>query len=370
MKKIISIVLTLILVLGAMTLVACKKDGDVSVKETTFNFELIKAIDEETGERDDYYVIRSLTLSDEDNDKIEEGETIEVVIPATHNGKPVREIKQNAFKNIKGVSKFSFEKTADGKYNIQTINSGVFAGCSDLTEIELPFTGKSADAKNEEKLFGYVFGTDSSDGSTSITQSHNSGSDTTDYYIPSGLKKVTLDCDTLSIYAFSGNTILEALVFSGDVTVIPQGFFKGCTSLDEIEIPDSVTEIGKDAFNGCTGLYGIDLNNVEKLGNDAFNGCTKIGFGDNTLVVNCDEIGEGAFEGCTTLAKLEISTPVISLRAFNGCTALKNVKLTCAEGGVIKSGAFANNKESLKLENVVGVANYSVEKFAFDFEIL
>lgn len=368
MKKIISIILTLILALGAMTLVACKKDGDVSVKNTEFDFELKKAVDED-GDRDDYYVIRSLKISDDDSDKIDEGETIEIVIPATYKSLPVREIKENALKNVKGISKISFEKNAEGKYNIQTINSGAFAGCSDLTEIELPFTGKSLDAKNEEKLFGYVFGTESSDGCTSITQSRNAGTDTTAYYVPSALTKVTLDGENLAVYAFSGNTIIETLVFSGNVETIPEGFFKGCTALNEITIPDSVTTIGNDAFNGCTGLYGIDLNNVTSLGNGAFSGCTKLGFGDNTLVVNCAVIGEDVFNGCTTLSKLEISTSVIPSGAFNGCTALKNVKLTCASGGVIKSGAFMNCGEKLIEANVIGLTNYDVEDLAFDFQI-
>lgn len=369
MKKIISIILTLILALGVMTLVGCKKDDKVSVKETTFDYELKKAVDD-NGERDDYYIIRSLKISDDDSDKIDDGETIEIVIPATYKSLPVREIKENAFKNVKGISKISFEKNADGKYNIETINSGAFAGCSDLTEIELPFTGKSVDAKNEEKLFGYIFGTEESDGSTSITQSKNVGTDTTAYYIPDGLKKVTLNCDTLSIYAFSGNTILETLVFNGNVTAIPEGFFKGCTSLNDIIIPDSVMEIGNDAFNGCTGLYAIDLNNVETLGNSAFEGCTKLGFGENTLIVNCTKIGEKAFSGCTTLAKLEISTSEIPMEAFSGCTNLKSVNLTCSNGNsVIRSGAFMNCGEQLVRDNVVGINGYTVEALAFDFQI-
>lgn len=368
MKKIISIILTLILAFGVMTLVACKKDEEVSVKETTFDYELKKAVDDD-GNRDDYYIIRSIKISDDDSNKIDDGETIEIVIPATYKSLPVREIKENAFKNVKGISKFSFEKNSDGKYNIETINSGAFAGCSDLTEIELPFTGKSVDAKDDEKLFGFIFGTESSDDCTSITQSRNFGTDTVSYYIPNELKKVTVNGDSLSIYAFSGNTIIETFVFGGNVVAIPEGFFKGCTSLNEIVIPDSVTEIGKDAFNGCTGLYAIDLNNVATLGNNAFSGCTKLGYGENTVVVNCDTIGDGAFSGCTTIAKLEISTSVIPSAAFDGCTALKDVKLTCASGGVIKSGAFMNCGEKLIEANVIGLTNYIVEDLAFDFQI-
>ncbi|HBJ98271.1 MAG TPA: hypothetical protein DDY82_04320 [Clostridiales bacterium] len=369
MKKIISIALTLILALSVMTFIGCKKDSGVSNKETTFVYELKKNVDED-GNKDDYYVIRGFKVSDEDADKMEDGEIVkkEMVVPATYNNLPVREILEGALKNQKIITKLSFEKNADGTFNIQTINSGAFAGCVNLTEIELPFIGKSADAVNEEKVFGYVFGEEQIDGCTSVEQSYNSGTDTKTYYIPSSLTTVTLIGNKLPIYAFCGNTVLKKIVLNSSVTAIPEGAFKGCTALDEIVLPDSVTKIGDDAFNGCTGLYGIDFNKVTTIGNNAFKGCTKLGFGENELIISStvETLGESAFEGCTTISKLSIACLEISRNAFFGCSELTYVNLTCLNGGTIKSMAFMNC-DKLKAENVKNLGIYAVESNAFDF---
>ena len=369
MKKIISIALTLILALSVMTFIGCKNDNGVSNKETTFVYELKKNVDED-GNKDDYYVIRGFKVSDEDADKMDDGEIVkkEMVVPATYNNLPVREIREGALKNQKIITKLSFEKNSDGTFNIQTINSGAFAGCVNLTEIELPFIGKSVDAVNEEKLFGYVFGEEQIDGCTSVEQSYNSGTDTKTYYIPSGLTTVTLLGDKMPIYAFCGNTVLKKVVLNTSVTAISEGAFKGCTSLDEIVLPDSVTKIGDDAFNGCTGLYGIDFNKVTSIGNNAFKGCTKLGFGENVLTITStvETLGENVFEGCTTISKLSIACKIIPMYAFAGCSGLTYVDLTCSADGIIRSGAFINC-EKLKIENVTGLSSYTREFGAFDF---
>lgn len=372
MKKIISIALTLILALSVMTFIGCKKDSGVSNKETTFVYELKKNVDE-GGNKDDYYVIRGFKVSDEDTDKMDDGEIVkkEMVVPATYNNLPVREIREGALKNQKIITKLSFEKNADGTFNIQTINSGAFAGCVNLTEIELPFIGKSADAVNEEKLFGYVFGEEQIDGCTSVEQYYNSGTDKKTYYIPGGLTTVTLIGDKLPIYAFCGNTVLKKVVLNSSVTAIPEGAFKSCTALDEIVLPDSVTTIGDNAFNGCTGLYGIDFNKVTSIGNSAFKGCAKLGFGENVLTISStvETLGESAFEGCTTISKLSVACKVIPINAFAGCSGLTYVDLTCLSNGTIKNGAFINC-EKLKFENVTNLANYTVEGKAFDFDVI
>ena len=54
--------------------------------------------------------------------------------------------------------------------------------------------------------------------------------------------------------AFSGCNSLTSVVIPDSVTSIGNSAFRGCSSLTSVEIPDSVTSIGEDAFYGCNSL--------------------------------------------------------------------------------------------------------------------
>ena len=135
-----------------------------------------------------------------------------------------------------------------------SIGKGAFNGCNALTEITLPFVGKSKTAsKFYEKVFGYIFG---------YTVAYNSvnklPSNTTyqydervtvavtattleyrqayyGYYIPSSLQKVTItSAEQISYHAFYN-----------------------CNKLTSITIPNSITSIGNYAFYKCSDLLTV-----------------------------------------------------------------------------------------------------------------
>ncbi len=62
--------------------------------------------------------------------------------------------------------------------SVTSINAGAFSGCSTMVTIALPFVGGSATATSASAstLFGYIFGTTSYTGATSITQYYNGSS--------------------------------------------------------------------------------------------------------------------------------------------------------------------------------------------------
>ena len=76
----------------------------------------------------------------------------------------------------------------------------------------------------------------------------------------------------VSIFAGTGITTFDELVYFTGLTRIEDGAFAGCTELTSIVIPETVEYIGADAFNGCTGLTSITLlsETPPAIGTDAF----------------------------------------------------------------------------------------------------
>ena len=75
-----------------------------------------------------------------------------------------------------------------------------------------------------------------------------------------------------SIFAGTGITTFEEIVYFTGLTKIEDGAFAGCTELKAIIIPDTVTEIGANAFKGCTQLQYVLLQSTTPptIGTDAF----------------------------------------------------------------------------------------------------
>ena len=76
----------------------------------------------------------------------------------------------------------------------------------------------------------------------------------------------------VSIFAGTGITSFDELVYFTSLTRIEDGAFAGCESLKSVTIPETVTAIGDNAFNGCTGLKTILVlsSTPSAIGTDAF----------------------------------------------------------------------------------------------------
>ena len=76
----------------------------------------------------------------------------------------------------------------------------------------------------------------------------------------------------VSIFAGTGITSFDELVYFTGLTRIEDGAFAGCTELTSITIPENISAIGDNAFKGCTNLESITLTSETppSIGTDAF----------------------------------------------------------------------------------------------------
>ena len=80
------------------------------------------------------------------------------------------------------------------------------------------------------------------------------------------------DDGKVSIFAGTGITSFDELVYFTGLTRIEDGAFAGCTELESITIPENIAVIGDNAFNGCTNLESITVTSSTppSIGTDAF----------------------------------------------------------------------------------------------------
>ena len=144
---------------------------------------------------------------------------------------------------------------------VTSISGGAFSGCAGLESITLPFVGNTAKTSTYgggQYPFGYIFGTVSYTGGVATQQtfySYSNYTSTTTYYIPVGLKSVTVTGGNYVLQgAFSDCSKLTSITLHENLLQISAYAFDGCGSLSNIVIPESVTYIGNYAFRNCNNL--------------------------------------------------------------------------------------------------------------------
>ena len=253
--------------------------------------------------------------------------------------------------------------------SVTSIGQAAFSACSSLESITLPFVGsrKDATSASSSTLFGYIFGTSSSDGSVEIHQ-YYSLSSYTRYYIPSTLKSVTVTGGNILYGAFYGCHSLTNVTIGNDVTSIGASAFNSCYGLTTVTIGSSVASIDTEAFRLCYRLIEVinhsSLNITAGSTEHGYVGCyAKEVHTGTSKIVNVDgylffsangvnyllcylgndteltlpenyngetyEIYESAFENCTELTSINIpnSVTVIGARAFMSCTSLVSIEI-------------------------------------------
>jgi len=241
-----------------------------------------------------------------------------------------------------------------------SIPTGAFYGCSNLTSITMP---NSVSNIGDSAFYGCS-------GLTNITIPVNVTSIGTNVFSGcSGLKSITVDANNNNYASQDGilyNKSKTSIIFvpsaiegsvsiPNGVTSITNETFKDRVGLTSITIPSSITSIGTNAFSGCTGLTEINYNataladftigylysdtgqnangitvnigaNVTKIPAYLFFSpkITSVNFASGSV---CQSIGNYAFYGCTGLTSVTIPNNVTSIgnSAFYGCTGLTEI---------------------------------------------
>ena len=157
---------------------------------------------------------------------------------------------------------------------------------------------------------------------------------TGDIEIPSSVvyNNVRYSVVSINATAFTNCTGLTTINIPMGVTAIEEFTFAGCTGLTAVSIPESVATIGESAFNGCTSLASAVIpNGVTSIGNSAFNGCS--GLTAMTISSSVTQIGSYAFKGCTGLLSIKVEDGNTVYDSRNECNAIINTITNTLELG-------------------------------------
>ena len=237
----------------------------------------------------------------------------------------VTAIGSNVFKNYQNLTSIYFG-------SVEIIGLSAFAGCTALTEVNIPghikTIGGSAFA-NCTALESITL----NGGLINIGSSNYTSSGFGTFAGCIALKSIKLPNTVLHMYSntFSGCLALEDVQLNYGLLDFGVNAFYNCPSLTSIVIPNTVTVMGDNSFKGCSNLKSVVIGSkVTVTGVEAFKDCKSLD--DVTILDGCTSISRYTFQGCTALKDISIPGSVkdIYRGAFQNCTALESV--TLAEG--------------------------------------
>lgn len=203
--------------------------------------------------------------------------------------------------------------------SVTKINNSAFANCSSITSIIIPNSVAS-------------IGTSAFSGCKSLKSiTIPSNVAVIESYLLancSSLTSVVIPDKAMSIgsSAFKNCEKLSSIAIPNGVVTIDSSAFYNCKTLKDIVIPSSVTEVGTETFRGCISLESATISNgVIKIGTRAFYDCNSL----TSIAIpgSVRTIDQSAFYNCTSLASLSISDGITSVGSsvFEKCTSLKSV---------------------------------------------
>jgi len=288
-------------------------------------------------------------------------------------------------------------------FPVTAIKSKAFAGCTNLTSVEI----SSGIKEIESQAFSYCSGLAEitvAAGNDTYRSEGNCLIKTTTGTIVLGCKNSVIPCSenvkSIDNKAFIGCKDLMTVVIPSNVTKIGLGAFSGCNALVSITLPfvgaeAGLTEqdlyqyplgyiFGTEEYNGgvetkqyyyannvtnlkysvfyipsalkevtvtggnllygalfsCSGLTSVRLHGVMSIADHALDGCNRITVLE--MASSMTSIGEYAFKGCQSLTEVIVPDSVthIGHGAFSGCSSLS--KMTLPFVGCNKDGVSDN----------------------------
>lgn len=278
MKKTFYILMIVIIIcLCCAMLTACNEEGKDTYVELSFS------------ESVDGYLV---------NGAHGEGNTI--LIPETHDGKPVYGVALRWLGDCPNLKKIVIPSTVNSvliKHSSKNVTIEIAEGNSNF-KVENNCIIRS---KFGEQYLVAAFGKD--------------------VVIPEGVTRV-------EEIVFSSASEVESVVIPGSMEEIEKGVFKDCKNLKSVTIKEGVEIIGEYAFSLCTQLERVSIpSSVIEIGDSAFSNCAKLK--EISLASNSQlkKINRYAFLNCNSLESFTIPASVdrIAYCVFAGCSSLTEV---------------------------------------------
>ena len=243
----------------------------------------------------------------------------------------ITKIKSYTFYNCANLSTIILHE------GITSISNYAFFGCSSLEEIDLPNTIVSignASFANCSRLKTVSFPISTS----LVTNSYNIESfegctNVNSLYLKLGNGTWKINSYNTLLYIFPDSYMkINCVVFSDEISSIPDCFLQNCESLENVILPSSLETICDSTFLNCKNLESIQIpNKVTYIGASAFSHCTSLT--EINLPNGLKHIENYAFQSCTSLITVVIPDSVekIGTFVFYSCESLKYLTLPCLD---------------------------------------
>ena len=223
-----------------------------------------------------------------------------VVIPSTHNDKPVTKVMDKAFFEADNI------KTIIVPDSVTSIGEYAFSECSSLKNLTIgngvTYVGQAA-FNNSHKLEYNRY-----------DNGYYLGNNTNPYVILvfgqiTHPDKIISSCEIHSqtkiihFAAFYNNDDLKSITIPNGVIFIGNGAFGHCDSLESVTIPGSVKGMDAGVFSKCSGLKYVTVDEgVTTLGEYMFDDCTSLEI--VSLPKSLKTIEDAVFADCTSLESI------------------------------------------------------------------
>lgn len=238
-------------------------------------------------------------------------------------------LEEYALSHIKSIKELIISN------DVTHMGYALFQGMSSLQTLEIPFTGSSRDATNEEARLGYLFG------DFGFEDSYFANG----YYVPLSLNHVTLtDTTIIKDQAFDSMSSLQSVTLPQNLTAIGNSSFAR-SGIIEISIPEHVTLIDSYAFQSAMTLQHVTFEKQSMtlvISDYAFADAQQLT--QIILPEHTQSIGNNAFLN-TALSAIVIPQDVISIGVYAFASILPLSSIVFEENSQLQSigsEAFSN----------------------------